>query len=49
MPGFTPFSMYPLLWKESGKPYSQLLDDLIRLALERHVSKQNIQYTFDVE
>ncbi|MCD1258749.1 D-alanine--D-alanine ligase [Paenibacillus athensensis] len=49
MPGFTPFSMYPLLWKESGKPYRELLDDLIRLALERHEAKQRIQYTFDVE
>ncbi|MBD0382332.1 D-alanine--D-alanine ligase [Paenibacillus sedimenti] len=49
MPGFTPFSMYPLLWKESGKPYAELLDDLIRLAIERHNAKQSIQYTFDVE
>ncbi|MDR6885084.1 D-alanine--D-alanine ligase [Bacillus sp. 3255] len=49
MPGFTPFSMYPLLWQESGKPYAELLDDLIRLAIDRHTAKQNIQYTFDVE
>lgn len=49
MPGFTPFSMYPLLWKETGKPYKELLDDLIRLAIERHTAKQNIQYSFDVE
>ncbi len=49
MPGFTPFSMYPLLWKESGKPYAELLDDLISLAVERHKAKQQIQYTFDVE
>jgi D-alanine-D-alanine ligase len=49
MPGFTPYSMYPLLWRESGKPYSELLDDLIRLALERHAEKQRIRYTFDVE
>jgi D-alanine-D-alanine ligase len=49
MPGFTPFSMYPLLWKETGKPYTELLDDLIRLAIERHTAKQNIQYSFDVE
>jgi D-alanine-D-alanine ligase len=47
MPGFTPFSMYPLLWKESGKPYGELLDDLIRLAIERHAAKQSIRYTFD--
>jgi D-alanine-D-alanine ligase len=45
MPGFTPFSMYPLLWKESGKPYVQLLDDLIKLALQRHEDKQQIQYS----
>jgi D-alanine-D-alanine ligase len=49
MPGFTPFSMYPQLWKETGKSYSQLLDDLIGLALQRYEDKQNIQYTFDVE
>ncbi|WP_442603015.1 D-alanine--D-alanine ligase [Paenibacillus sp. KN14-4R] len=47
MPGFTPFSMYPLLWKETGKSYGELLDDLIRLALERHAAKQKIQYTMD--
>ncbi|WP_281890178.1 D-alanine--D-alanine ligase [Paenibacillus sp. YYML68] len=47
MPGFTPFSMYPLLWKESGKPYAQLLDELIQLALERHQAKQQLQYSFD--
>jgi len=49
MPGFTPFSMYPLLWKETGKPYGELLDNLIQLAIERHAAKQSIQYTFDVE
>lgn len=48
MPGFTPFSMYPLLWSESGKPYRELLDDLIGLALERHASRQKLQYTFDL-
>jgi D-alanine-D-alanine ligase len=47
MPGFTPFSMYPLLWKESGKPYAQLLDDLIELALQRHNDKQQILYSND--
>ncbi|MDF2556885.1 MAG: D-alanine--D-alanine ligase family protein [Bacillales bacterium] len=25
MPGFTPFSMYPLLWQESGLSYSELI------------------------
>jgi D-alanine-D-alanine ligase len=48
MPGFTPFSMYPLLWKESGLSYGELLDELIRLAIERHEAKRQIRYTFDV-
>ncbi|MED4601551.1 D-alanine--D-alanine ligase [Paenibacillus validus] len=48
MPGFTPYSMYPLLWRESGKPYGELLDDLIQLALQRHADKQRLQYSFDV-
>ena len=36
IPGFTPISMYPRLWEESGVPYSELLDRLIDLAIERH-------------
>lgn len=48
MPGFTPYSMYPLLWKESGKPYRELLDDLIRLAIERYEERQKLDYGFDV-
>lgn len=49
MPGFTPYSMYPMLWKASGKPYQELLDDLIRLALERHEDKQQIHFGFDAK
>lgn len=46
MPGFTPFSMFPLLWKESGIEYPQLIERLVNLALERHAEKQQIKYTF---
>ena len=35
MPGFTPFSMYPRMWQASGVTYPELVDELIRLALER--------------
>lgn len=35
MPGFTPYSMYPLLWEASGIPYAELIDQLIQLALNR--------------
>lgn len=36
MPGFTPISMYSMMWKASGKEYRQLLDELIELGLEKH-------------
>ncbi|USR78847.1 D-alanine--D-alanine ligase family protein [Arcanobacterium pinnipediorum] len=35
IPGFTPFSMYPVLWENTGLSYSELLDELIELARER--------------
>ena len=34
LPGFTPISMYPRLWQESGMSYSNLITELIELALE---------------
>jgi D-alanine-D-alanine ligase len=36
VPGFTPISMYPRLWEASGIPYPALVDELVRLAIERH-------------
>jgi D-alanine-D-alanine ligase len=35
MPGFTPASMFPLMWKASGMDYPALVDRLITLALNR--------------
>ena len=35
MPGFTPLSMFPLMWEASGLDYPQLIDELIQLALAR--------------
>ena len=35
MPGFTPTSMFPQLWAESGVDYPTLVDRLLRLALAR--------------
>jgi len=36
IPGFTPTSMFPLLWAASGLPYPALIDRLVELALARH-------------
>jgi D-alanine-D-alanine ligase len=35
MPGFTPISMFPKCWQESGLSYPALIDELIDLALGR--------------
>ena len=36
IPGFTPASMYPQLWQASGVAYPDLIDELVRLAVDRH-------------
>ena len=43
LPGFTSISMYPKLWEATGLKYSDLLDKLIALALERYRNKMNIK------
>lgn len=45
MPGFTPFSMFPLMWKEAGVEYPELIEKLVKLAQERYDEKQKIKYT----
>jgi D-alanine-D-alanine ligase len=35
MPGFTPKSMFPMMWAASGMPYDALCDELVGLALAR--------------
>ncbi len=45
MPGFTAISMYPKLWAASGLGYSDLIDRLIQLGIERHEDKKKNQYS----
>lgn len=35
MPGFTPISMFPRMWQETGKSYPELIDALIQDAVRR--------------
>lgn len=39
MPGLTDASGYPKMWAGTGKRFSEVLDDLIRFAMERHRDK----------
>lgn len=45
MPGFTPYSMYPMLFKEAGIPYPSLIDRLIQFGVEKFEQKQKLQIT----
>jgi D-alanine-D-alanine ligase len=43
IPGFTRISMYPKLWEATGISYSELIDRLIKLALERFQREQRLK------
>lgn len=47
IPGFTKISMYPKLWEVSGIPYSELIDRLIELALERFEREKKLKTSFN--
>ncbi|KXT79335.1 D-alanine--D-alanine ligase [Streptococcus sp. DD13] len=40
MPGFTQWSMYPVLWEHMGLPYGELIDRLVSLAQETFQSRE---------
>ena len=47
MPGFTAISMYPKMWQESGIPYAELIDKIIKLGFEKHAQKNEKKVSFD--
>ncbi len=46
IPGFTKISMYPKLFEASGVSYSDLIDKLIQLAIERFEKEKNLQTSY---
>ena len=48
IPGFTRISMYPRLWEATGLPYSELIDRLIALALERAEADRTLSTAFEI-
>jgi len=44
IPGFTATSVYAKLWEASGVPYPELLDRLLRLAVERHEEERRYRH-----
>jgi len=47
IPGFTNSSMFPMMWKERGVSFTDLITQLIDLATERYKKQNRIQTTFD--
>lgn len=43
LPGLTEVSGFPKMWAASGKPFSQVIDQLVQLAFERHKDKARNQ------
>ncbi|MFR7989511.1 MAG: D-alanine--D-alanine ligase family protein [Anaerovoracaceae bacterium] len=41
IPGFTKYSMFPLLWKEAGVPFGELIERIVDLGYERYYAKNN--------
>ncbi len=39
MPGFTPISMYPMLWEAEGMPFRAVMAELVDLAISRHTRR----------
>jgi D-alanine-D-alanine ligase len=44
IPGFTATSVYAKLWEASGVPYPELLDRLLKLALDRHAEERRYRH-----
>lgn len=49
LPGFTRISMYPKLWDASGVSYPELIDRLIRLAIDRAERDERLASAIDLE
>jgi D-alanine-D-alanine ligase len=41
--------MYPKLWEASGLPYTELIDRLIQLAIERHEDKRRNKTSYSAQ
>jgi len=46
IPGFTKISMYPKLWEASGISYTDLIDKLIQLAINRFTKEQKLKTSY---
>jgi D-alanine-D-alanine ligase len=48
IPGFTKISMYPKLWEYSGIPYTELVDQLIQLAIDDYEKRNRLKVSVEL-
>lgn len=46
IPGFTNSSMYPMMWKERGISFTELITRLITLSQKRHLASSRVERSF---
>lgn len=46
LPGFTSVSMYPVLWEKTGKPFPELMDELVQLGIDRQKRDSRLKTTW---
>jgi D-alanine-D-alanine ligase len=46
IPGFTNSSMFPMMWKERGIPFPELITNLIEITLQRHKGASAVSRNF---
>jgi D-alanine-D-alanine ligase len=43
MPGFTPISMFPMLWEAEGLSFRRVVEELVRLARARDIRRRRLR------
>jgi D-alanine-D-alanine ligase len=43
MPGFTPISMFPMLWEAEDLPFNAVIEELVQLARARHSRRRSLR------
>ncbi|MCK5277025.1 MAG: hypothetical protein KAK04_00785, partial [Cyclobacteriaceae bacterium] len=47
IPGFTNASMFPMMWKEMGISFTELISELISLCLKRYYGSKDLETEYN--
>lgn len=49
LPGLTPVSMFPMLWKDAGLSGPEIMDRIIQAGLEMHRERSSLKYKYSAQ